>query len=173
MSDSKRAFWSSIPGLLTGTAGVVTAIVGLTTVLIQLDVIGDKGSDDSPSTTVAGETVPEPGATTVPRTGTGATAPTFTVTPESVEFALLTREADVTVRNTGSTPLRVTTQVVGADPGQFSADARDCTSAAVATSCVVKLRYAPSGAGEHVARLQVSAQGAAAPKEVRLTGGGL
>lgn len=176
MSDpNRRAFWSSIPGLLTGTAGVVTAIVGLTTVLIQLDVLGDKGSDKATTTTtVASSTVStQPGATTVPGPGTAGTAPRFSVAPTSATFdMLLKREADVTLRNDGSVPFTVATKLVGRDPGQFGVDARDCTSAAVSGGgeCRMKVTYAPSAAGDHVARLQVTAVGGAAPAEVALTG---
>ena len=38
----KNSFWSTIPGILTGTAGVITAIAGLLTILFQLGIINPK-----------------------------------------------------------------------------------------------------------------------------------
>ena len=49
MSENSRSFFSTVPGLVTGLAGVLTAVVGLITVLIQLGVIGGDDSDGSPA----------------------------------------------------------------------------------------------------------------------------
>ena len=39
MSD-KKSFWTTVPGILTGTAGIITALGGFLLVLSQLDLIG-------------------------------------------------------------------------------------------------------------------------------------
>lgn len=169
MSNSNRRFWSSIPGLVTGLAGVVTAIVGLVTVLINLDVIGGDSGNGTDDPTVSTSTAPPSGATTVPRAGTAGAAPTFEVTPTAVNLTLLNTDDDVTVRNRGSAPLRVTTELTGGAPQQFEVDDQDCTSATVASQCVIKVTYRATAAGDHVARLQVEVEGAPT-REVQLTG---
>ncbi len=44
MPTEKKSFWSSLPGMVTGAAGVVGAIVGVISVLIALGVIGGSNS---------------------------------------------------------------------------------------------------------------------------------
>ena len=171
MSESKRRFWSSIPGLVTGAAGVLTAVVGLITVLIQLDVIG-KDSDNGTDTTVPGSADTRPGATTGPRTGAGGTAPRFSVTPTSLALTAIKKSADVTVTNSGSVPLTLTTKLVGAHPGEFDADDENCSNGDVSPGarCTITVTYDAPVGGNHQARLQVNAEGAAGPSEVALTG---
>ena len=159
MSESKRRFWSSIPGLVTGAAGVLTAVVGLITVLMQLDVIG-KDSDNGADTTVPGSADTRPGATR------------FSVTPTSLALTAIKPSADVTVTNSGSVPLTLTTKLVGAHPGEFDAKDENCSNGDVSprSRCTIMVTYDAPVGGNHQARLQVIAEGAAAPSEVALTG---
>ena len=178
MNDTKsRSFWSSIPGLVTGLAGVLTAVVGLVTVLIQLDVIG---GDDSSNDTTTSST--RPGASATPSGGGsggtsgqgGRSTPKFAVSPTSVKLdTLLAKEATVTVSNTGSTALSVEApELDGPGAAEFSVDAQACTTATVAVGrkCAIKVTYAPSARGEHSATLQVNVAGASDPEEVQLSG---
>lgn len=173
MNDSnRRSFWSSVPGLVTGAAGVLTAVVGLFTVLIQLDVIGKDADNGTDATVPGASTVTQPGAT-APGGAPGGTTAKFTVTPPSATFdTVLKKEAKVTVSNDGSVPLDITTQFAGADPDKFKVDAKDCTSAAVSSQakCTMTVTYVPSTAGQHAARLIVAVAGAASPQEVKLSG---
>ena len=50
-----RSWWTTLPGLLTATAGVITAVTGLLAVLAQNGVLGEKSRDFiNRQTTVAG-----------------------------------------------------------------------------------------------------------------------
>jgi cytoskeletal protein RodZ len=174
-STKSKSFWSSIPGFVTGLAGLLTGVVGLVTVLIQLDVIG--GDSDEPSSTE------EPAVTTEStrrstRSGAGASpsgqAPQFTVTPTAVSLdTLLKKEADVLVRNTGTTALTVDdVSLTGTAAGEFTVNEQGCTGEDVAPNmtCSIKVTYAPSARGEHSATLRVEVTGASSPQQVSLTG---
>lgn len=171
-----KSFWSSIPGFFTGLAGILTGVVGLITVLIQLDVIGGD-SDDSPTTT------DRPGATTETtrrgtRSGAGAAqsgqAPQFSVTPTAVRLdTLLDKEADVQVRNTGTTALTVEdVRLSGPAASEFAVNEEPCTAEELAPSaqCQIKVTYAPSARGEHSATLIIEVAGAASPQQVSVSG---
>ncbi len=43
--NEKHSFWSTIPGMLTGLAAIITAIGGLLIVLFQIGFLGDADSD--------------------------------------------------------------------------------------------------------------------------------
>jgi len=145
VSTAKRSFWSSLPGLITGVAGVVGAVVGLFTVLISLGVIG--GSNNSPTAT----TVPSSPATgSGTSTGDGTTRTTvadgsFTVDPNALKFSLTTTKGAVTVLNNGSVPLRMNTpNVSGADKDKFVVSALGCTSDLLPPkkSCTIDVTFA-------------------------------
>ncbi len=174
-----KSFWSSIPGFVTGLAGLLTGIVGLVTVLIQLDVIGG-GSDDS--TNPADPDQPAATATDASRRSTrsggaaqpGQSAPQFTVTPTALNFGSLLNEAkNVTVSNTGSSPLTVDDVTLGGPAAsQFAINAGDCTGDDVPAkgSCSIRVTYEPSARGEHSATLRVEVAGASSPQQVSLSG---
>lgn len=126
MTDGHRSFWSSIPGLITGLAGLLTAIVGLGTLAAQQGVFG-KGSSSTPTTTEA---------------------PAFTVTPTLLKLQATQRDTSVTVRNSTTTAtVRVLTpQFDGSDGASFKADA-GCTNVSLdpGRSCTLKVLFSPSG----------------------------
>ncbi len=71
MSDSNnsqhsKSFWSTIPGILTGCAALITAITGLITVLITI--ISSGGSDSTPTLPPATVVVVEANTTPAPVT---------------------------------------------------------------------------------------------------------
>jgi hypothetical protein len=165
MSESTRSFWSSIPGLVTGLAGLLTGVVGLVTVLMQLDVIGgDDSKDPSPAvaTTVAGSP-----ATDGRPAGTPTTQPPeFALSTTTLEFKPTDpKEKDVTVRNTGSVPLRLTPpEVEGTDSSQFRATLGTCSGqVGVGGVCTLKVSFTPAGPLKtYTATLEVGAVGAGA-----------
>ena len=180
MSDGSRSFWSSIPGLVTGLAGLLTAIVGLFGLGVQQGWIGgSKGSGHSTETTT---TFPGQVTTTLfgspggaggsaTTTGTGA----FAVEPSTVEFKSVgAREMTVTVRNTGSVPLRVSVPTVtGTDSAQFRVTDVSCTKGSLDTgrSCDLTVSFSPSGPlRAYAATMVVMASGAPRSVEVKLTG---
>jgi len=172
MSNGKP-FWSSVPGVVTGVAGVVSAIVGLLGVSTQLGWIGgdDKVSssaDGSPTTTAA--TVA--GATTAP--SAAVRSGEFEVEPDSVSFEpLKARDITVVVRNTGNVALTMRTPTVtGSAAANFKATDMGCAKSTLAPgrSCDVKVAFTPTAPGEYAAVLVLVASNAPRQVEVTLKG---
>jgi len=169
VSDGRRSFWSSVPGAVTGLAGLLTAVVGLLTLLVQLDVIGGDDSPDRPPT--AGTTPAPGGATGGVQSPTEAA--TFTLKPDTLEFkATDARRRDITVKNTSKSATLVVPQpqLTGTDSRLFSAAFGTCTSAPLVAggSCTLTVTFAPSGLlGNYNATLQVAPAGARA-EEVQI-----
>ena len=104
MSDGK-SFWSTVPGVVTGAAGVISAIVGLLGISVQLGWIGG-GKGNATVSSSSGEAVATTtlstvrGATTVPSASTVKPGE-FAVDPQTVTFEpLKAKDATVTVENT-------------------------------------------------------------------------
>jgi len=156
MSDGRRSFWASVPGVVTGVAALLSAVVGLITLLVQFDVIGGGGGDasDSPTTTVAGAPAAE--------------VPTFTLSPATLEFKPTDpKRKDVTVKNTSKVATLVVPQpqLTGTDSRLFSAAFGTCTGAPLAPglSCTLTITFAPKGPlSNYNATLQVAPAGARA-----------
>jgi len=171
VSEGRRSFWSSVPGLVTGLTGLLTAIVGLVAVLIQLGVIGGKDSSSSPSTVTNGSS-PASGAGGGPTTTVPAT---FEVKPTTLDFPpTAAREQTVTVINTsrsGTLTLGPPT-LIGDDPGRFSV-AGNCGGTVPANgSCPLKVTFTPaSGATlkKYSATLRISVAETSRVVEVNLT----
>ena len=98
--------------------------------------------------------------------GTGVTAGTLTITPESKAFGgalpgATTSATSFTVRNTGGTSTTaITTSVTGTHAAQFPISADTCQGAILAPSatCTLSVTFAPSApAGGKTAQLSVSA----------------
>lgn len=183
----RSSFWTTVPGLITGLAGILTAIVGLITVSMQAGWLRSSSKTKTttaataPSTTIAGS----PGTTsqssaTLPLLGGGsATSSPVTTSPShlSVTPAQLTFQAignapqTVTVQNGGSTTVTFTAppSVAGIDASQFTISKTTCTtSLAAGRSCDVQVTYLATKAAQS-ARLVISP--ASAPSiEVPLSG---
>ena len=187
MSD-RGSFWSTIPGVVTGAAGVLTAIVGLLTVSVQLGWLGGDGSGGGTTTSTSaapgssGSTVR--GATTVPgSSGTGSPGGTgsassgageLTVDPASVDFSLIgSRQTTITVRNTGDTPLTVKAPTVGGSGAvHFVAGDVSCTRETLqpGRSCEVQVAFAPKSGGAVSAVAVIAANEVSRQTEVQLKG---
>lgn len=174
MSDSsKPGFFSTLPGLVTGLAGILTAGAAVAGLAVQQGWIGG-GSGSSQSDA---ETSLRPGSTTSDGTRSGGAsssagraAGSFEVRPGNVEFDPVgAKQATVTVRNTGEVPLSVRPpQVTGEDADRFRATNRSCTgSLDPGRSCELQVSFDPK-AGKYNAVLVVSASGAPNSAEVPL-----
>jgi hypothetical protein len=183
VSDSK-SYWSSIPGAVTGIAGVLTALVGLLGVSVQLGWIGGDDNDSGSTTTATTAVGSAPTSSTRP--GSGATATTaspakngeFAVEPTAVSFEPLqaSREATVTVRNSGDVALTMRAPTVkGSNPDRFKATDVDCLGSPVPAggSCDIKVTFDPKGPGQYSAKLVVAASNASRQAEVDLKGSAL
>jgi hypothetical protein len=169
----KRSFWSTVPGIITGFAGLLSATAALVGLLVTFGVIGGKDSTSKDSAGTDG------GADTEQPAGSGsattvAEVPTFAVDPTSVSLdQLLAKEAKVVVKNTGDTSMSVQAPTVrGGDAAQFAAKDESCTDAKIPAgdTCEMTVMFTPKGNGRYSATLVVSVKGAPEPVEVALRG---
>lgn len=150
----KGSFWSSLPGVLTGIAGLATAVVALVSLAVSQGWIGEDGGDGA-----------DPAG--------GDDAPIrLEVEPSAIEFQPVptAREQTVTVTNDGTGPIQVDEpEITGADADRFEVDGGDCTSDSLPAgrSCEVVVAFdPPSTPGSSSAMLVVSANDGARSVEV-------
>ena len=118
------------------------------------------------------------GTKSVSLSGTGVVA-SYTLAPQSpccsFDNQLLNSNTygDVTLTNTGTVPLPITTITrTGSNPGQFSASNTCGTSVAVNATCTITVGFMPTSAGAKTAFLNVKTGGGAATQSVALSGTG-
>lgn len=156
----ERSFWSSIPGVLTGLAGLFTGVVGLLGLALGQGWLGD-----GPAEEVQGGSADE--TDEVVRISTE---------PDEVNLTKLpTRRAEetVTVSNDGTQSVTLSTDVDGENEAAFDADDGDCTRSEIPPqeSCDVSVSFdAGLRPSPYQARLLVSANGGQDLQEVRLEG---
>jgi hypothetical protein len=152
MAKGDRAFWSSLPGVLTGLAGILTAGFGLVGLSVSQGWIGDGG--------------------------TGTEVVRINVDPPSLELRKLplqdAPEETLEVLNKGAEPITVATEVIGRNPGEFRVDDADCTASPLPAgrTCEVIVSF-DAGSGQFEATLVISANGGDQAKEVDLQGNSL
>ncbi|MEA2828383.1 MAG: Abnormal spindle-like microcephaly-assocd, ASPM-SPD-2-Hydin [Actinomycetota bacterium] len=176
MSDGKP-FWSTVPGVVTGAAGVISAIVGLLGISVQLGWIG--GDDKAAVSSSSGDAVVTTtlstvrGATTTPSVST-AKPGEFSVDPQTVTFEpLKAKEATVIVKNTGDVPLTVRMPVIsGTEAANFTIADETCTASTLerGRTCEIKVAFAATQPGHFEAKLAVAASGVPRQVEVSLKG---
>ena len=192
--SERGSFWSTVPGVVTGAAGVLTALVGLLTVSIQLGWIGggsSGGGTGTPTTLPGATTSSSLGSGTTVRgssagTGTpggsgqtGASSGTgqFTVEPTSVTFAVVgPQQATVVVRNTGEVPLTIKTPTVSGTGAQhFLAGDVTCTKERLmpGRTCEIQVAFTPKSGGAVAAKAVIAAAEAPRQVEVELKGSSL
>ena len=179
MSD-RKPFWSSVPGVATGVAGIVSAIVGLLGVSLQLGLIGGddgtKAASSSDGVSITTTSISSGAAATTSRSSSAATARPgkYEVEPSSIEFEpLKPREAVVKVKNTGDVPLTMQAPTVsGSAAGNFDADDLTCTKSTLGPglSCEMKVTFTATQPGEYSAALVVAASNVPKAVEVELKG---
>lgn len=184
MGERNRSFWSTVPGLVTGMAGLLTAIVGFLTVSVQLGWIGGgKASNDklsSTTTTVASSSSTSSSSATAGIGTPGVPGSTgslsIQVEPQVLNFsALAAADKTLTITNRGSGDVSVLTPIIeGTGAAQFQVDDTDCTRAPLAPrdKCELKVTFTPSGlAGGSSATLDISLSGGDRPTTVALRAG--
>lgn len=174
-----KAFFSTLPGVVSGIAGALTAVVGLLTVSVQLGWIGGDDGDNGGSSSTTTTTATSGGGGARPGgggAGGGSATPSaglLTVTPTRLTFpALGAKEATVTVRNDGSGPVTLRPPTFdGPDRGQFSASSSCPATLEVGRSCAVRVTFSPTRGGRYEATLVVApAAGGARAVEVPIEG---
>ena len=171
MAKTGKSFFSTTGGLITGAAGVLSAVVGAAGLAIQQGWVG--GSDDGASTVEAGGTGAS-GRAPAGRGGraTAAVVPTFSVEPKNVSFLPLgDRQEKVKVTNTGVVELDLKSpSVTGEDADRFSVDEGTCNAPLdPGRSCDLEVTFDPA-TGSFTALLVVEAGGGARAAEVPLKG---
>jgi hypothetical protein len=128
----KGSFWSSLPGVLTGIAGLATAVVALLSLAASQGWIGGDGGGDADGT----------------GTGAGGEAPArIEVDFASLQFRPVpgaSKEQTVTVTNGGDVATQLQEpEITGAGAGQFEVDGGDCTGSPLGggRSCKVVVTY--------------------------------
>ncbi len=169
MSGSRKSFFSSMPGLITGVAGLLSAVAAVGGLAVQQGWVGDSGSSDS-RTVQTGRA--DSGGGGAGDDGTSEKTGTFDVDPSSVVFQPVgSRDAKVKVSNTGDVPIEVESPTLtGADAERFDADDGNCSGALEpGRSCQLNVTFKPA-TGKFEALLVVSADGATRSAEVPIRG---
>jgi hypothetical protein len=180
MSEQK-SFWSTIPGVITGTATVITAVLGLLSIL--------RGGSSTPTSALQSpQTSPSPSASPSPSTtdtpGSSSTVQAearVTLTPRTVDFGThapgqASDELSVTLTNSGTREVVVQlVEVAGADASLFEITQDGCQGTTVQPSydCQISLRFTPRSVGEFRATLDVEHDGPNSPAESSLRGTGV
>lgn len=154
MSDNK-GFWSSVPGVVTGVASIVTATVGLVGAGVTLGWFGNKDNDKTVSSAATTTTTSALATTTTLLGRTSGTATTVSLSPLQAAPTTLTfdalgaRDQNVTVRNTTASALTLSPpSVAGVDKGEFTAKDLTCGSRLDANrTCEVQVTYRATTAG--------------------------
>ena len=162
-----RAFFSTIPGIISALAGLVTVIVGVLAISAQLGGDGDdnNGGNGSSSGTTVSTLAGGRGGTTGAGGGGSATtaAPArLSVAPTTITFKFLETKKVVKVTNDGTGPVSLETpQMAGPDRARFNAVG--CSgSLAAGRSCDIEITFAPTRQGHYTAQLEVTPAGGTA-----------
>jgi len=173
--QEKKSFFSTIPGIVTGTAGLLTGVVGLLTVSTQLGWIGDgdgSGDADQPAAESTATTMPAGSGAASP--GTTAAALSFTVNPRQITFGgLAGDDQQVTLENTGNGVIRFDPfTVTGANRDQFRIGQNDCSAGLnPGRTCRVTVTFLMTRTGESTGTLVVQPAGTSPPaQEIPLKG---
>jgi hypothetical protein len=171
----KKNFWATLPGILTGTATVITAGLGL---MSALDSSGTTGNREQATTTMAS---PSPSVST---TLAGETLfddfPEADVVPQSLDFSDIgagrSESKSVTVVNSGESELIIdAVQVTGGGAGSFKVAQDSCASNTLAPGarCEITIAFSPDSVGSFTAKLELQHNAQDTPSEVPLSGEGV
>ncbi|MEA2567326.1 MAG: hypothetical protein QOD49_2503 [Actinomycetota bacterium] len=182
MPEGKRNFWTTVPGVISGVAAIVTGLGVLIPLLLG---VGSKHTNtntasQSPSPSVTSSTGTE-GTTSTAGTGgpsptdslgsspsasasAGATGATgISADPPSLSFGTVrvnggTSDQAVTINNPGSVPVTIDHVAVTPSNPAFTITSTTCgdgSTVAPQSSCQIKLHFAPTALGSASASLEV------------------
>jgi hypothetical protein len=184
MPEGKRNFWTTVPGVISGVAAIVTGLGVLIPLLLGVGskhtnkttasqsptpgVSSSTGSDSPTSTTgggTAGTGSPSPtdslGSSPSGGGATGATG--ITADPPSQSFGSVranggTSDQAVTINNPNSVPVTIEHVAITPSNAAFSITSTTCGDGATVapqSSCQIKLHFAPTSVGSASASLEV------------------
>ena len=172
----KKNFWATLPGILTGTATVITAGLGLMTA------VDDSGTTGNNQTTTTTTTLASPSPTATSFTTETLTdeLPQADVVPQSLDFSDLgvgrSESKPITVINSGKADLFIdAVEVTGDGASSFKVAQDTCGAEALApgSRCEVTVSFSPSAVGSFLATLELKHNAQDTPSEVSLSGEGV
>ena len=155
-----KAFFSTLPGIISALAGLVTVIVGVLAISAQLGGDDDDGGGGNGGSSATSSTLAAGGGGA--GGSGGSNTPTASgrllATPTSLTFAVLAaKEATVSVRNEANGPVALNPpKIEGTDSAQYSATSDCPPSLGAGLSCTVKVTFKPTKAGKSTAKLVVA-----------------
>ncbi len=152
VAAKERSFWSSLPGLLTGLAGVLTGVVALLGLALNQGWLGDGPEEDSDG-------------------GGQAEVVDISFDPTSIDLNQATERAgSIDVKNDGTEPVELTVGLQGRTPEAFSITENRCGGALPpGRSCRVTVSL-DAGPGRHEALLVATVVGGREAAEAPLNG---
>ena len=185
MPEGKRSFWTTVPGVISGVAAIVTGLGVLIPLLLGVGgkhtntnpasqnpppgVSSSTGTEGTTSTTGGGTTgtgspSPTDSLGSSPSASAGATGATgISADPPSLSFGTVrvnggTSDQAVTINNPGSVPVTIDHVAVTPSNAAFTITSTTCgdgSSVAPQASCQIKLHFAPTALGSASASLEV------------------
>ena len=176
--SEKKSFWATLPGIITGTATVISAALGLWAAL---------------SNGGATSNTPQPIQTASPSPSSAATSssslspevltdelPEADVVPQSVDFGDLglgrSGSKSITVVNSGEADLEIyEVSLTGEGADRFKVGSDTCASESIApgSRCEITLEFSPSTVASFLATLQLEHNAQDTPTKVPLSGKGI
>lgn len=171
MADGRKSFWTTVPGIISGIAAIVTGLGVLIPLLLG---VGGKHAHNSasqgpsPSVTSSTSTTPTAGGgtgdtanpqTTDSSSGSNASPLGITADPSSVNVSGKASDATVTITNPGATDVTIDkVEINGSNASAFSVSSTTCGNGSTLSpkqSCQVVVHYTPPALGSATAALVV------------------
>lgn len=110
---------------------------------------------------------------TIPMTGTGVASLAFSSSVNFADQAVGTTSAprNVTVTNTGSTPVTVAS-ITSSVPSEFGVSSANCTTINAGANCTISLTFTPAAAGARSATITIASNGVGSPQTISVSGNG-
>ncbi len=173
----KKSFWHTIPGVITGAATIITALLGLIP-LLNSGPDGDRQPAESASGTPTAS-----GTSTAANRGSSGSAtdsvPEALISPANVNFGRVgagkTETQTVTVESSGSEYLVIEEAAISGRTEVFSAEADDCldeTGIEPGSQCEITVTFRPTSPGSYAGILEIRHSAKGSPERVALNGEG-
>ncbi len=172
MAEKRKSFWTTVPGIISGVAAIVTGLGVLIPLLLGVggkhtnkNTASQNSSPGVTSTSTAGGSTggtSGPGSTPLPTdSASGSTSSPLGITadPSSVNVTGKAADATVTISNPGGTDVTIDkVEITGANASAFSITSTTCGNGSTASpnqSCQVVVHYTPPALGSASAALVV------------------
>lgn len=179
MAD-KKSFWQTLPGVVTGIATILTAMLGLLSFFVGGEDDAEPRATSSPTPTATATSSPT-GTSSRSSRPSEVSAPVAVVAPKAVEFgnAGLGKpiEQTVTIANSGTEYLVVEgAEITGRKDVFAVGDDEEClveTGIAPRSECRLTVVFTPTSAGSYAGFLEIEHSAEDSPSRVALNGEGV